>query len=295
MNATVLIAGSRGQLGLELLRARWPEGFRIVGVDVEDIDIADAASVARTFVEHRPSVVINAAAYTAVDRAESEPDKAFAVNEGGAHNLAQACAIDDIPLIHISTDYVFDGTKPEPYVESDATAPLSVYGRSKLEGEIAVLEALARHLILRTSWLYSAFGSNFVKTMLKLSERGEVRVVADQMGTPTSAADLATVIVRLVPAALAGTAAWGTYHAANSGWTSWHGFAQRIFDDLRRRTGREVALTPIATADYPTPARRPANSRLDCGLLQRSFGITMRRWEDALDDVLDELAEAGPQ
>jgi dTDP-4-dehydrorhamnose reductase len=295
VSTTVLIAGSRGQLGLELSRARWPENWKLIGVDIGDVDIADAASVARAFVEHRPSFVINAAAYTAVDRAEGEPERAFAVNQGGARNLAEACAIDDIPLLHVSTDYVFDGTKPEPYVESDATAPLSVYGRSKLEGEIAVRGALAHHLILRTSWLYSSFGSNFVKTMLRLSERGEVRVVADQVGTPTSAADLATVIVRLTPAALSGNAIWGTYHAANSGWTSWHGFAQRIFDHLRHRTGRDVKLTPIGTAEYPTPACRPANSRFDCSLLQRSFGISMRRWEEALEDVLDELAEAGPR
>jgi dTDP-4-dehydrorhamnose reductase len=295
VSTTVLIAGSRGQLGLELSRARWPENWKIAGIDLDDVDIADAASVSRAFAEHRPSVVINAAAYTAVDRAESEPERAFAVNQGGARNLAEACAVDDIPLIHVSTDYVFDGTKPEPYVESDATAPLGVYGRSKLEGEIAVRTALDRHLILRTSWLYSAFGNNFVKTMLRLSERGEVRVVADQVGTPTSAVDLATVIVRLTSAALSGNATWSTYHAANSGWTSWHGFAQRIFDDLRRRSGREVELKAITTADYPTPASRPANSRLDCSLLQRSFGIAMRHWEEALEDVLDELAEAGPR
>jgi dTDP-4-dehydrorhamnose reductase len=295
VNATVLIAGAGGQLGRELCCARWPDGWQIAGTQMADMDIADDASVARAFAGHKPSIVVNAAAYTAVDRAESEPEKAFAVNEGGPRRLAVACASAGIPLIHVSTDYVFDGTKTEPYLETDAAAPLSVYGRSKLQGEIAVRTALDRHLILRTSWLYSAFGSNFVKTMLQLSERGEARVVSDRTGSPTSAADLATVIVRLTSAALAGSATWGTYHAANSGWTSWHGFAQRIFDDLNRRTGRKVALTPIATADYPTLASRPANSRLDCGLLRRTFGITMRRWEDALDDVLDELAEAGPQ
>jgi dTDP-4-dehydrorhamnose reductase len=286
----VLILGSEGQLGRELRRASWPEATLLLPYDIDRVDIGQAGAAAALIEKERPALVVNAAAYTAVDRAETEPDAAFAANARGPRYLAQVCAAQAIPLIHISTDYVFDGTKDGAYVESDLTAPLGVYGRSKRDGEVAVRETLGRHLILRTSWVYSVFGGNFVKTMLRLGgERSELRIVADQVGAPTAARDLADWIVRIAPAAMSGDAAFGTYHACNDGATSWCGFAEAIFADLQQRTGRSVAVIPIATADYPTPARRPANSRLDCGLLRRNFGIVPRPWQAALQDVLDEL------
>jgi dTDP-4-dehydrorhamnose reductase len=284
----VLLLGSHGQLGRELRRARWPAGTELLTHDLDTVDIAVPGAAAALNERIAPDIVINAAAYTAVDKAESEPEVAFACNLRGPEYLAQACAIAGISLIHISTDYVFDGTKPASYVEDDAPAPLGIYGRSKRNGEIAICRTLPRHLIVRTSWLYSVFGNNFVKTMLRLgAEQSELRVVADQIGAPTAAGDLAASIVTMVPAAIAGEAAYGTYHICNAGETSWHGFAKAIFADLKRRTGREVAVIPIETAAYPTPARRPLNSRMDCSLLRQKFGIAMRPWQIALQDVLD--------
>jgi dTDP-4-dehydrorhamnose reductase len=287
----ILILGSNGQLGRELQRAAWPQPAVLLPYDLDRVDIAVPGAAAALIDEHRPDLAVNAAAYTAVDKAESEPDAAFAANARAPGYLAQACAPRAIPLVHISTDYVFDGTKEAPYVESDSTGPLSVYGRSKRDGEAAVRDSLPRHLILRTSWVYSVFGGNFVKTMLRLgAERSQLRVVADQTGAPTAACDLAGWIAQMAPAAVSGRAPYGTYHACNGGETSWCGFAEAIFADVKQRTGRSVAVTPIATAEYPTPARRPINSRLDCSLLQQEFGIVPRPWQEALQDVLDELA-----
>jgi dTDP-4-dehydrorhamnose reductase len=286
----VLVLGSYGQLGRELARQAWPSGTEIIGRDRDTDDVSQPGIADKLLDACTPAIVVNAAAYTAVDRAESERDEAYAGNVRAPQFLAEACARHDTPLIHVSTDYVFDGTKNTPYVESDPTAPVSVYGRTKCEGEEAVRAALDKHLILRTAWLYSAFGNNFAKTMLRLgAERPELRVVSDQHGSPTSASDLAGCIAKLVPSAVDGTARYGTYHVTNAGATTWHGFAQAIFDDLYRRTGKRVALSAIATSEYPTPARRPASSRLDCGLLARNFGLTMRPWQAALGDVLDEL------
>jgi dTDP-4-dehydrorhamnose reductase len=286
----VLVLGSYGQLGRELTRRAWPSGTEIIGLDRDTDDISQPGVADKLFGAYAPSVVVNAAAYTAVDRAEIERDEAYAGNVRAPQFLAEACARHRTPLIHVSTDYVFDGAKPTPYEESDATMPISVYGRTKCEGEEAVRATLDKHLILRTAWLYSPFGNNFAKTMLRLgAERAEMRVVNDQHGSPTSAGDLAGCIAKLLPSTADGTARYGTYHVTNAGATTWYGFAQAIFHDLHRRTGRRVVLGAIATSEYPTPARRPANSRLDCGLLARNFGLTMRPWQAALGDVLDEL------
>lgn len=288
----VLVLGTSGQVGTELMRAAWPTGTELVGLARPDVDMARPETVEAAVAQHAPDLVVNATAYTAVDKAESDRDAAFAVNRDGPGRLAAACAARGVPLIHISTDYVFDGTKPAPYTEHDPVAPLGVYGASKEAGEAAVRAVLPQHVILRTSWVYAAHGANFVKTMLRFGrEREEMRVVADQHGAPTAAFDIAAAIVAIAAriAAGDGNVPWGTYHFTGTGETTWHGFAERIFQRLEAATGRRPRLLAIATADYPTPARRPANSRLDVTRIRAAFGIEAPRWEDSLDRVLDEL------
>jgi dTDP-4-dehydrorhamnose reductase len=260
------------------------------------LDLADPSSVSHSLDAVRPDWVINAAAYTAVDRAESEPDLAFAINRNGVGDLAAAAARHDAPLIHISTDYVFDGTKPGAYTEADKPNPVSVYGRSKLEGEYRVASGNSRHLILRTSWVYSEHGGNFVKTMLRLaSERPELKVVADQYGNPTYAGDLASAIFDLIGRiadAQANGVAWGVYHATGHGTTNWHGLAERIVQESSYCGRRSVPVWPIATADFPTAARRPANSTLDCGKLEATFGIRLPTWSESVKRCVRKLCEA---
>jgi dTDP-4-dehydrorhamnose reductase len=289
----ILVLGASGQLGGALMRADWPAGVTVRGLARPAFDIADPADILpKTAL---PDLVINAAAYTAVDRAESEPDLARAVNADGPGRLAAALAVHGAPLIHVSTDYVFDGTKPEPYGEDDPVAPQNVYGAGKAAGEAAVRVANPRHLILRTSWVYSAGGANFVKTMRRLGrERAELGVVADQHGAPTAADDLAAVIVALALATADRRQAdekglWGTFHVTGSGETTWFGFAERIFDHMARVEGRRPVLRPLTTADYPTPARRPTNSRLDCARLRAVFGLVTPPWTESLERVLNAL------
>src|SRR5438067_5495057 len=289
----LLVLGAAGQIGHELCRLRWPADYRIAGFDRADIDIADRQAVADAVQRERPDIVINAAAYTAVDRAEREAEAAFAVNATGPALLAAACKAAAIPLIHISTDYVFDGSKEGPYREDDPVNPLGVYGRSKAAGDRAVRAALAEHVILRTAWVYSAHGHNFVRTMLRLaSERPVLRVVADQIGSPTSGADAARAIAAIVQRIAAGDDHWGTYNFASAGAVSWHGFAQAIFDLAAPWRGPPPTVEAITTADYPTPACRPANSVLDCGRIAEVFGIAPRLWRDALAEVIRELYES---
>jgi dTDP-4-dehydrorhamnose reductase len=261
-----------------------------------EVDIADAEAVSRALDQTRPALVINAAAYTKVDLAEQECEAAHLGNEVGPGVVAAACAAQQTPLIHISTDYVFDGAKAGAYVESDAIAPLGVYGRTKAAGEAAVRAAAKRHIILRTSWVYGEFGNNFLKTMLRLAkERDELRVVADQRGCPTSTRDIAEAILRIAPRLEAGAGAqlYGVYHFAGAGATSWHGFAIRIIDAQAEITGRRPKVVAIATADYPTPARRPANSVLDCGLFRRTFGFGARAWSEEADAIARLVAGGG--
>ena len=283
----ILVTGANGQVGWELARRGAALGVR--AFDHAALDITDAAQVQTAIAAAKPGVVINAAAYTAVDKAESEREKAFLVNELGPRNLAQACAAQDIPLIHISTDYVFDGAKTAPYVESDPVSPLGVYGASKLAGERAILEAGAKAVILRTAWVFGAHGNNFVKTMLRLgAERDALRIVNDQKGCPTAAGDLAEAILKIA-ARLPGTvdpARFGIFHCVGAGPTTWFEFARAIFDAAK--PARAPALTPITTAEYPTPARRPANSVLECGKLAAAHGITLRHWAAALAEMLAE-------
>lgn len=285
----LLVFGSNGQVGHELMRARVPSGWRVIGLARPDVDITDEAAVTSALARHRPDCVINAAAYTAVDRAESEGERAFAVNAQAPAILARACNVVGASLIHYSTDYVFDGTKPSPYVEEDPVKPLGVYGASKEGGERAIRAALQRHVILRTSWVYGAHGANFVKTMIRLAgERPELRVVADQTGCPTAAADIAEASIALAER-IAGEPAWGTFHYAGVGATSWHGFAVAIIDQAAKRTGRRPAIHPIASAEYPTPAKRPANSVLDCTALASSWGIRGKPWLESLAPVIDSV------
>ena len=245
---------------------------------------------------HRPSLVVNAASYTKVDLAEKEIEAARQGNEVGPAVLGAACAAAGIPLVHISTDYVFDGTKPSAYVEDDPIAPVNSYGASKAGGERAVRETTPQHVILRSSWIYGEFGNNFLKTMLRLAaERDELRVVADQRGCPTSTPDLANAILTIAPRLTGGDAVWGTYHFTSDGVTTWHGFASRIVAAQAPLTGKSPRVTAITTAEFPTPARRPANSELDCSRFARVFGFRGRPWQQETDTIVRALLAAKPE
>lgn len=287
----ILVTGGNGQLGTELRRYPWPDGWGIVAVDIDELDLRDTQAIAALVASRPWAAVISGGAYTAVDKAEEDSVNAWAVNALAPAAFAQACKAADIPLIHVSTDYVFDGSKHGRWAPDDQTGPLGVYGASKLGGDLAVATGSARHAIVRTSWVVSAHGNNFIRTMLRVgAERDTMRVVDDQHGAPTSAADLAaavaTIALRMADDADAPT---GTFHFSNAGETTWCGFARAIFAGAARRDGPSPMVEPIATADYPTPARRPANSRLDHGAIRAAYGIDPRPWQDALDDILDEL------
>ncbi len=282
----ILLFGSSGQLGQELIRAAAARHVPLTAFLRSQADITDHAQVEAALSERRPSLVVNAAAYTNVDTAETDVAAAAAANEHGPANLATACARGGIPLLHISTDYVFDGTKPKPYLEADPVAPVSVYGRTKAAGEAAVRRALPQHIILRTAWVYGEFGRNFLKTMVRLAqERDELRVVDDQHGSPTATRQLATAILRIAPRLVARDDVWGTYHYTGSGMTTWHGFASTIVAAQAPLTGRRPPVIPIKTKDYPTPAHRPANSALDCTLFGRIFGFRAGSWADEANEI----------
>jgi dTDP-4-dehydrorhamnose reductase len=285
----VIVIGTSGQLATELQRSARSAAVELL--PPEKIDVSIASQVNALLDRTRPALVLNAAAYTAVDRAETDTERAFAVNETGPALLARWCQANGSALIHVSSDYVFDGTKLGAYSEDDQTNPLGVYGESKLAGEKALRAALERHLILRTSWVFSAHSQNFVKTMLRLAqERDELRVVADQIGRPTAAAAIARTLLALAERlATGGPLVWGTHHFANAGSTSWHGFAQAIVDEQERFTQRRPRVTPILTSEYPTPAKRPANSVLDTSHFEQTFGITPSPWRDELHAVVREL------
>ena len=287
----ILVTGGNGQLGTELQRHRWPDGWRVVAIDLDELDLGDTAAIAAKVAERSWAAVISAGAYTAVDKAEEDAVTAWRINAVAPAALAVACARADIPIVHVSTDYVFSGDKAGPWHVDDPVCPVSVYGASKLGGELAVATSAKRYVIVRTAWLVSAHGNNFIKTMLRLGEsRDNVSVVADQHGSPTSAADLAAALadiaVRLVEDPMART---GTYHFSNAGPTTWYGFACEIFEQARSRGQRPPSVAAIGTSDYPTPARRPANSLLSTDAIRRDYGIVARPWRDALSDILDEL------
>jgi dTDP-4-dehydrorhamnose reductase len=280
-----------GQLGQNLARAGAERQVPLIALDRAQADITDPAAVRAAIAQARPDLVVNAAAYTKVDLAETESEAAFRVNEGGAAIVGEACA--GIPLVHISTDFVFDGAKSGPYVEDDPVAPLNVYGRSKAAGEQAIRRTSPRHVIIRSSWIFGEFGHNFLKTMLRLAAtRDELRVVADQRGSPTSTRDLAAAILEIAPRLVAGADVWGTYHFTGSGTTTWHGFASRIVAAQAPLTGRNPPVTAITTAEFPSPARRPANSQLDCGRFERTFGFRGRPWTEETDAITSALVAA---
>ena len=287
----VLVTGAGGQLGTALGRHAWPEGWQPVALDRAALDLCEPAAIAAIVAERPWAAVVNAAAYTAVDKAEDDQVVAWTVNALAPAALGQACAAAGIPLVHVSTDYVFAGDKQGAWQVDHPVGPLGVYGASKLGGELAVRTSGARHVIVRTAWVVSAGGANFVRTMLRLAaDRPALRVVADQRGSPTAASDLAAALaaiaIRLAEDAAAPT---GTFHFANAGATDWAAFATEIFRQSAARGGPTAAVEGITTADYPTRARRPANSLLDLGAIGQAYGIAPRPWQDALGDILDEL------
>lgn len=285
----ILVTGANGQLGSELkaLQEKFPS-LEFVFTDVENLDITNAAAIEQFVRDTTPQFVINCAAYTAVDRAEEDLEMARKINALAPRLLAEACAKAGMKLIHVSTDYVFDGTAHKPYTEDAPTSPESAYGVTKLEGEQAVTGACRESVIIRTSWLYSSHGNNFVKTMLRLgSERDELGIIFDQIGTPTYARDLADAILTIVNKLVAGECqdCWGIYHFSNEGVCSWYDFAWEIF----RQEGIDCKVRPIETAEYPTPAKRPHYSVMHKGKIRSVFGINIPHWADSLSDCLAAL------
>lgn len=295
----ILLLGANGQVGHELRRSLAPLGEVVAttrsgvlddGLACERADFDAPDALAPLIERIAPDIVVNAAAYTAVDKAETERDAAFRANAEAPARIADACAARDALLVHVSTDYVFDGSGTRPYREDDPTAPLGVYGESKLAGEQGVRASGARHMIFRTAWVYAAHGKNFLRTMLRLAaERDELRVVADQRGTPTSAALIADVVAIAITRPQHANGLW---HLTAGGETSWHGFADAIVEGAHARglIARRPPVVPIATSDYPTPARRPAYSVLDTAALRRTFELVLPMWQDGMAATLDALA-----
>jgi dTDP-4-dehydrorhamnose reductase len=291
---SIAVVGASGQVARALQRAGSWRGVKVVASGRPETDITDPVSLMAQLLRTRPRLVVNAAAYTAVDKAESEPELACRINAEGPCQLARICALNDIPLIHLSTDYVFDGAKSAPYVESDAPAPLGVYGASKLAGEDAIRTEHARHVILRTAWVYGPDGSNFVKTMLRLgAEREELRVVDEQVGAPTSARDVAEAILDIAERleAFSPPHAWGTYHLTAAGSTTWHGFAAEIFRAAAAAGMRTPRLVAIPASAYPAPARRPTHSVLSNTKIAVAFGIRLPSWRKSLQRDLPAIVE----
>ena len=296
----ILVLGAAGQVGSEIdaaltgvsesLKVDYPT---IINLNRDDCDVGDPSAIEAVIDVHQPDWVINASAYTAVDQAESEPDLAHQINSLAPEILAECCSRMGAPLIHISTDYVFSGEGDEPFTEESATQPLGVYGATKLAGEAAIKQALSAHIILRTSWVFGAQGKNFVKTMLKLAAtRNEVSVVADQFGAPTSARSIAETIASIVLSmskAMPEDNRWGTYHFSGYPFTTWAAFAETVFRQAREVgvTSSAPQVTPITTAEYPTPAARPLNSRFDCSKIAANFGICPDDWKVSLAEMLE--------
>lgn len=288
----LLLFGGSGQIGTELRALALAQGIEIVAPTRSLVDLESPEAIASIIASEPWSAVINAAGYTDVDRAESEEAVAFAINAKAAACLAAETMRHRVPLIHISTDYVFSGRKGTPYVEDDVASPLNAYGRSKLAGEHEVRAANRRHVILRTAWVYSPYGRNFVRTILRLAqERERLTVVADQRGCPTAARDVAKacVDIALRCAAEPERAPYGVYHFAGAGEASWFDFATAIVEAAGRRLRQSPQIVPIRTIDYPTPAFRPADARLDCTAVVREFGVTLRPWRCALAETIDRL------
>ena len=290
----ILVPGAPGQLSIELVRQNKDFNFSITALTLDELDITSPAQLEQARAQYTPDLIINAAAYNDVDGAESEPELAIAVNQTGPANLSEICKKYNLPLFHVSTDFVFDGTKGSSYIESDPVNPLGVYAASKAAGEREVRRTLAHHIIVRTSWLYSPFSHNFVRTMIRLMmEKETLKVIADQHGSPTSAGDLARAL--LVIAQQYQTKEpleWGTYHYSGAGTTSWHGFAEKILQILKTiqtvKTGR---IDAIQSSEYAARAKRPQYSVLDCTKIETAFGIRARLWAESLDPTVHEIME----
>jgi dTDP-4-dehydrorhamnose reductase len=286
----ILVTGANGQVGYCLQQQLQSLGVTHRALTREELDIADAHAVESIITAYQPDIVINAAAHTAVDKAESDQDNAFRINCLGAANLARATAKLNAAIFHISTDYVFAGDSDQPYREDDPTAPQGVYGKTKLDGEIAVAKENPKHIILRTAWVFGEHGNNFVKTMIRLGRtRDALSIVADQQGGPTYAGDIAKALIEIAQEyKRTDNLAWGIYHYSGIPHTNWYEFAQEIFkraENAKLYDKVYPTLTPITTADYPTPAKRPANSRLDCSKIQHTFGIAPSNWQAALNNI----------
>lgn len=288
----IAVTGKNGQVVTALIERGQTAGVEIVAVGRPEMDLADAASIRSVLFALKPDAIVSAAAYTAVDKAESEEELAFTVNAKGPAAIAEIAAMLDIPVVHLSTDYVFAGNKDGFYLETDATGPVGVYGRSKLAGEQAIAAVTPNHAILRTAWVYSPFGANFVKTMLRLAKtRDTLNVVADQHGTPTSALDIADAVIMIAKRLSSDPddKLRGVFHLTGQGEATWAQFAEEIFAGLKRKTGKTVTVAPITTAEYPTPAKRPANSRLSNDKLNDRYGIILPDWRASTTTVLDRL------
>lgn len=286
---TILLIGQTGQVARSLAE-RADASDQLVTQGRPGLDITDAGSIRHAFDTFSPNLVINASAYTAVDEAEADEAAAFAVNRDGPALLCEACQTAGIPLIHFSTDYVFDGSKKNPYTEEDKPSPLGVYGRSKLAGEQAVAAGCDDHVILRTAWIYGPFGKNFLKTMLRVArEREELTIVDDQWGSPTSSLDIADATLAICNRWLSGLGRAGIFHMVGSGYTTWHGFAREIFRSSEEAGGPTAIAQPIASSDYPTPAQRPANSRLDCTRLKSTYEIELPDWRKSTVECVKRL------
>jgi dTDP-4-dehydrorhamnose reductase len=284
----ILITGCNGQVG-HCLTERLKVSAEVLALDYEGLDITNREAVLNTVAEFKPNYIINAAAHTAVDRAEQEIELSYAINRDGPNYLAQAAKACGAVMLHISTDYVFDGTGEKPYQESDSTGPQGVYGQSKLSGELAVAEACPEHLILRTAWVFGEHGNNFVKTMLRLAQsRDELSIVGDQFGGPTYAGDIADALIAMLHSIEHGKQPqWGVYHFSGMPYASWFDFASAIFQAAVQHgvLDKQPRLSSIPTSAYPTPAKRPANSRLNCSQIENQFGIQPSDWQAALDNI----------
>ena len=291
----ILVTGANGQLGRELLKCSNNLGFVSVGLNRDELDIQNIWCIQKAIEEYEPDCLINTAAYTSVDKAESESELAFAINETAVSFLAKCCKDANIPLVHFSSDYVFSGNKSGLYSEENHPEPINIYGKSKLAGEYVLQQECEKFLIFRTSWVFSMHGNNFLKTMLRLGTQNEsLSVIADQFGKPTSASELARVCLETLRNKNLGQ--WGTYHLAQPEITNWHEFSKVIFDKARLLGFplKMSSLRPISTDQFPSVARRPANSALDCSLLEKTFNLSIKPWSVSVEEVILDLLENTP-
>jgi dTDP-4-dehydrorhamnose reductase len=290
----IMVVGAAGQVGKDIVELAFKLNINIVAYPRETLDITDLSAVQEAVASHPDlTCLINAAAYTAVDLAEDNVEQAYAINADAVENLAIVCQQYDIPLIHLSTDYVFSGEKSEPYNEEDETGAKSIYGASKLEGEQIIQSIMEKYIILRVSWVFGQYGKNFVKTIIRLAkEREELSIVADQWGNPTAAADIARVLLQLAEQIQQGNTAWGIYHYCGDGAVSWYQFAEKIVELEKMKTSLKLqSLLPITSDKYPTKALRPMNSRLNCDKIRQNFAIEQRSWLEYLKTICEETSE----